>query len=335
MLETSAYSQCLDQVMTYLSPSDLLTMSGICKQWAQFSNTVAVWAPYLTSEFAAMEDTALAQCNPRHIWVRMKTRSRFLYMMDGMNFIQVDLITKTSKIERTLDYHADFLLLKNGKILFCGGWKEDKERCRIRTDIWQYDPREKAIETIRERGENRTGIAMLEVEHFIYMFGGSRKGYHVRNACRFVLKSREKELLPYLPCEMKTIVATAHNNNIYLCHTPKLEIERFDPRSSSYKHVIRASNQTYSSILLSIPYENHWALVVAHNSPIVNLDMQTMSPLKIRAKAVPKKCVSRVAKFRDGLYFLGQSDAGLTIWRGKVVLPDTMSIVQVGPVTAT
>jgi len=337
MLATTAYCRCIDHALAYLSPADLLVMGNVCRKWAELTNTISAWSPFLASEFATMSATAMADCNPKQMWLRDKMKSRFLYMMDGMNFIRVDLATKTSQVERTLNYHADFMLLKNGKVLFCGGWAEDRERrrerCRVRTDIWVYDPKSKSAETIRERGENRTGIAMIEVENYIYMFGGSRKGYHARNACRFILKTREKQFLPYLPCEMKSIVATFHAANIYLCHTPRLEIERYDPRSSSYKHVIRASTQTYSSILLSIPYENHWALVVAHNSPIVDLDMQSMSALKIRAKAVPKKCVSRVAKYRDELYFLGHTDAGLSIWRVKVALPATLSIVQVGPVT--
>jgi hypothetical protein len=333
MFGTTDYCKCIDHTFAYLSPSDLLTMGTVCKKWSELTNAISAWSPYLSSEFEAMSSIAMAECNPKQMWLRLKMKSRFLYTMDKMNFIRVDLATGTSQIERTLSYHADFLLLKNGKVLFCGGWKEDRERCRIRTDIWLYDPKNKSVETIRERGENRTGIAMVELENYVYMFGGSRKGYHARNACRYILKTREKQFLPYLPFEMKTIVATAHVGNIYLCHTPRLEIERFDPRSSSYKHVIRASNQTYSSILLSVPYENHWALVVAHNSPIVNLDMQTMSPLKIRAKAVPKKCVSRISQYRDGLYFLGQTEGVLSIWRVKVALPSTMSIVQVGLVT--
>ena len=324
------------KVFQFLNPRELLTLAEVCKLWAHQANAIVVWTPFLSKEFETMSAEAVKSCNPRHIWVRLKMRKRFMFYMEGMNFVRVDLATRTSLVEKVLTYYPDFIQLHNGKIFFCGGWRTDGTRTRVKNDVWLYDPKTHTSESFVELMEEKTAVALVELSGVVYAFGGARKGYLLRSANRFILKTREKENLPYLPRDMKSPSAVAHNGNIYLVHTPRLEVMRFDPKSNSYKHVVRAADKNYSSILLTIHVQSQWALIVNRNSQLVDLDQQTRSQARVTANAVPKKYVSPVHEYRENLFFLARNDTGaLYLWQVRINQPNTVAITSVGEVTPT
>lgn len=318
----------------FLVPSELLTLAEVCKLWAFHANSIAVWTPFLAKEFETMPPDTVKTCNPRHIWVRLKMRKRFMFYMEGLNFVRVDLASRTSIVEKTLTYSPMFIQLRNGKIFFCGGSYTDGNRIRAKRDVWLYDPKTHTSESFVDLSEEKTGVALVEMNGAVYAFGGARKGYNLRSANRFILKSREKEYLPYLPRDMKNPSAIAHNGNIYLCHTPRLEIMRFDPKSHFYKHVVRAADKNFSSILLNVHIGNQWALIVSRNSQLVDLEQQTRTQARVTANAVPKKYVSPVHEYRDAAYFLARNDSGsLYVWQVRICLPGTVAITSVGEVS--
>lgn len=322
MRTRSDCTQKLLPALRFLRPSDLLSVALVSRDWRLISKCLDLWRPFLEGDIEEAKDA-----DWRERWVRTRMRRRFVFVIEGLHLLKVDLATRGSMIERTLNYHPDILQLMDGSVFFCGGWRQEGTRTRFRSDVWLYDPKTRAVETLLELGEEKAAVVLVEISNNVYAFGGARKGHYLKSANRYLLQSREKEILPHLPTEMKNLTATTHAGKIYLCHMPNLEIEKYDPDTSEYTHILKASARDFTQILLSVQIDNLWALIIGRKSHIVDLDQLTLSPIRVTATSTLKKYASPVHEYRDTLYFLAKNDAAsLCVWQLRVSGPATVAM---------
>lgn len=317
----------LEVILTYLQPGELLTLALVSKRWSILSNIPALWPTFISIPVLASQ-----RPNPRLSYIRCILRQRYIFALDGIKLLRIDLSTRASTVDRMLSYHPDLLRLSDGSVFFCGGWSQKGTRTRLKSDVWIYDPMTKGVETMVELGEEKTAVALVEQAGMVYAFGGARKGVYLRSANRYLLDSHEKEILPSLPWEMRSLTATQYAGHIYLCHTPNLEVGRYNPTTSVYEHLLKAADRIFAQVLLSVQRGHLWTLILSKHSQVVNLAQSQLSDLRITAKTSPKKYLSPVQEYAQGLYFLGRTEQSIAVWQVRVHGNGSMVLVLEGPV---
>ena len=315
-------------VWGYLQPGELAVLALVSKRWNLLSNNPTLWSAFLSLPAASQ---ASKRPNPRLLYLRLVLRQRYIFALDGTKLLRVDLSTRVCTVDKVLAYHPDVLRLSDGSLFFCGGWSQEGIRTRLKSEVWIYDPMTKAVEMMVELGEEKTAIALVEQAGMVYAFGGARKGVYLRSANRYLLDSHEKEILPSLPWEMRSLTATQYAGHIYLCHTPNLEIGRYNPTTSVYEHLFKAADRTFAQVLLSYQCNQLWTLVLSRHSQVVDLAQSRLADLRITATSSPKKYLSPVQEYAHSFYFLGKTEQSTAVWQVRMH-GHSMVLVLEGPV---
>lgn len=300
-------------------------MGAVSRKWRVLSNDPGLWSHFLTLP-------NLPRLNPRMVYIRHVLRHRYIFALDGYKLLRIDLLTHAASIDKVLAYHPDLLRLSNGSLFFCGGWCQEGPRTKLKCDVCIYDPMTQGIEMLAELAEEKTSLALVEQDCMVYAFGGARKGAFVRSADRYLVNSFEKEVLPSLPWEMRSIAATQYSGQIYLCHTPNLSVARYSPTTSVYEHLLTLTDRTFAQVLLSIQYHHFWIVLLSRNSQILDLSQSRLTDIRITAKSSPKKYLSPVQAYNQSMYFLGRTEHSIAIWQVKVHGNSAISLVLAGSV---